>query len=847
MSHYTPSEEWAGNVTFSIAQDDKGVIYFANNNGVLEFDGRNWGLASTPGPTFTVVSNGDKVFAGGFKSFGKITLGPENVRIFQSLPQETVHADQILSGVALKDKIFFCNHQTIFQYSIETEKIEKTIPVTDQQTEWNGLFLIANEVYARSSSAFYKIEDSKVVLSTLPIPIGESVQLAASLRDKTAIITTGSRLYVKQQNDFKEIVLKDYLNIQQHVPTSVAWMNESTIAIGTLRNGVYFIDATTGATLETTNFYTGLPDNEIYAMLADGHQGLWVAHAFGFTRIAPFLPFRSFSHYAGLAGNLLCVKNFQGVTYVGTTLGLYALMPREVEQIITQNVDEKGAQISKPGGAGLFSFLRKKRANQISSQGSSDQKAKTKVVKLNSFGFKKVEGIESKVIQMIESNGQLLAAGTFGIASIKDAKAKLLWNSPIRNLFMSPSLGQLLVSTVDDEIKTFSLGQVLNETHLLDTLTAYVNYIFEDKLQNIWLCGRTVITKVETVDGAISSVEEIPFVNPTIEESVGLAYGNEVYVAADGNFNRFNVQKNAFEKYDSFPGPKKYFASAGYFWFHDGHRWRTVDPRMQAALKLEWLSLFQNLRYIAPADKSDELWIITANNELYKFSPKTATTGNVSYPLFLKEVRGRQNKFPPARTVRISQLENTVQFEFVQPDYLGMHAIEYRYLIKGLSKNWTSWSSDNNIVNFSFLPAGNYKLEIQTRDLMGKVSKVEQIELEVEPPYWKRWWFYLLEMVFFGTLVFLSIRLSDGNPKYRLVSQVLSLLTVIMLIQLVQTIVASFITLKATPVLDFFMQVAIALMVLPLENLLRKFIVREGVKSAPYNLVEEIPKPVSEG
>jgi hypothetical protein len=249
---------------------------------------------------------------------------------------------------------------------------------------------------------------------------------------------------------------------------------------------------------------------------------------------------------------------------------------------------------------------------------------------------------------------------------------------------------------------------------------------------------------------------------------------------------------------------------------------------MQSALKLEWLNLFQNLRYISPSDKSDELWIITADNELYRFSPKSTLSSQISYPLFLQEVRGNQNKMAPSRTVRISQLESTVQFEFVQPDYLGIHAIEYRYLIKGLSKDWTSWSSDNNIINFSYLPTGSYKLSIQTRDLMGKISKVEQIDLVVDPPYWKRWWFYLLEMVFFATLVFLSIRLSDGNQKFRLVSQVLSLLTVIMLIQLIQTIVGSYFSFKATPVLDFFVQVAIAMMVLPLENLLRKFIVRDG-------------------
>src|SRR6185369_77170 len=142
--------------------------------------------------------------------------------------------------------------------------------------------------------------------------------------------------------------------------------------------------------------------------------------------------------------------------------------------------------------------------------------------------------------------------------------------------------------------------------------------------------------KVETVDKAITSIEQVPFVNPTIDESVGIAYGSEVYVATGGSFHRYDIKDNNFKKYDSLPGPKKYFASAGYFWFHDGHRWRTVDPRMQSALKLEWLSLFQNLRYIAPSDKSDELWIITATNELYKFSPKTSAPGKVNYPLFLK-------------------------------------------------------------------------------------------------------------------------------------------------------------------------------------------------------------------
>lgn len=823
LSHYTPNEEWAGSVTFSMAQDHKGVIYFANNNGVLEFDGRNWGITPTPGPIFTIVSNGNQVFAGGYKGFGKIVLGTDNLRTYQSITEGVANSDQIISSVSLKDKIYFCNHQNIFIYSVTSGKIESTIPIINRQDEWNNLFEIADVIYAKSSNGFFKIESGKVVASDLPLLQGETVEFSSDYENKSAFLTSGTKLFIKEGSAIKEIIVSDQSTIRQFAVTGIEWVNESLLAIGTLRNGVYFIDVKTGSTRENTNFFTGLPDNEVYALLGDGIQGLWIAHAYGFTRVAPSLPFHSFSHYPGLNGNLLCAKTFQGITYVGTTLGLYALTTTETERTITSTMDTDGKQVTKSKTGGLFSFLRKKRLNQE----AGDQKeiiGKKSSVKAKGYAYRKVDGLDSKVTQLIEYNGQLLASGNFGIASITGFNSKVLWSSPVHFIFISPSLDQLLISTLDDEVRSFTFGGSLKETHLLDTLNEYVSYIFEDKLQNIWLCSRTNITKVETVDGKISSVEEIPFVNPTFEESVGLAYGSEVYVAAAGSFNRFNISKNAFEKYDSFPGPKRYFASAGYFWFHDGHRWRTVDQRMQSSLKLEWLSLFPNLRYISPANKGEALWIITADNELYQFAPKTSDVSKEGYPLFLKEVRGQRNKIAPSRSVRISQLESTVAFEFIQPDYLGMRAVEYRYWVRGLSKDWTAWSADNNIVNFSYLPTGSYKLEVQTRDLMGKVSQIEQINLVVEPPYWQRWWFYLLEMVFFGTLVFLSIRLSGGNPKYQLVSQVLSLLTVIMLIQLVQTIVASYITLKATPVLDFFLQVGIALLVLPLENMLTKFI-----------------------
>ncbi|HTH58411.1 MAG TPA: triple tyrosine motif-containing protein [Cyclobacteriaceae bacterium] len=823
LSHYAPEDERFDNFTFAIAQDDHGVFHFANKLGIIEFDGRNWGLIPTSGPIFTVTLSGHEIFAGGFSGFGKVSIGPDHVKTFQSLSQDQKEAGQIFSSLSLNGKVYFANAKSIFILSPASGKVESVIHAKPNE-ELIGLLDITGKPFVKSNKGIYLVDGDKLSSPHFPWSDDLSIEMSANssfgAEALTLLSVTGGRVFLASISGLKEINA-DREFLARNTPVALAWVNERLVAIGTLRGGVIFIDPQTGATQEITSFYTGLPDNEIYSMFTDRNEGLWVAHSYGFSRIAPSVPFRSFSYYRGIQGNMLCVKTFKGQTYVGTTLGLFRLSKTEETQEVANDRTLISEDNTSKKRKGLFSFLKRNKMVEVKSTGPK------KALKGVAYVFKKIEGIEGKVTQLVETDGELLAAGNFGVASINEFKSTPLVQAATRFIFKSTTLNQLFVSTLDDNIRTLSPGaKGWKETHLLDTLTDYISFIFEDKLENIWLCGQTNAIKIETVDKVVTSIEQVPFLNPTIDESVGMAYGSEVYVATGGSFHRYDIKDNVFKKYDSLPGPKKYFASAGYFWFHDGHRWRTVDPRMQSALKLKWLGMFSNLRYIAPAENSQSLWLITSNNELFRFSSKDADESIKDYPLFLREVRGQQNRFKPARSIVISQLESTVSFDFIQPDYLGMRAVEYRYQVKSKNSEWTPWATSNNIVNFSYLPSGLYKLEVQTRDMMGKESAIEEISLEVEPPYWRRAWFYLLEVIFFGSMVFLSIRLGGSNSKYRLISRILSMLTIIMIIQLVQSAVNTQVTFKTTPVLDFFVQVGLALLVLPVERYLRKLMVR---------------------
>jgi hypothetical protein len=794
LSHYTPPDDRIDFRSVAIAQDEQGELYFATKSGVLEFDGKNWKIISVPSAVYGLSTQGLNVFAVSLASIG--VLGPkhETPRHYQSIVDDT----GFFSTVTLAENAYFCNESQLVAYSISNKTTAWIIKSDSTQGVFRGVYEVNGNIYVRTANrGLLKVEAQKLVASD--ITPGNLIFSTPTLdRSKFLLGMDDHRVFVQDKNKLSEVVLKDQNFLTKNKLVSGVWVSDSLIALGTMRGGVLFANPKTGATEQIIDYFSGLPDNEVNALMTDRSHGVWVAHEYGFTRIAPNIPFRSFDHFPGLSGNLLCAQSYQGKVYVGTTLGLYQLVENGLgeEEISSMAKLMKGKKSSRQK---MFSLPAVKQYTTLVQE---------------KFHYRKVDGIEGKVTQLAEIKGKLVASGMSGVYEVDGLKSKAILQEPVRSVFFSPLLQQLFIGTYAERIKTLEPNnEGWQETNMIDSLRDYISHIFEDRQENIWLCGRTRIYKVETVEGDVTDIVSFPIHNPSRDETVGLAYGNELYIAASGQFSRYD-RKSSFVKFDSLPGPRKYFASAGYFWFHDGAKWRTVDRRMQT-LKLDWLGLFSNLRYLAPDTQRDGLWVITAENELYKLSKTPKELTAAQYPLFLREVRGQEIKM--SQRIEVEQTNGTVVFEFIQPDFVGLNTTQYRYQVKGLDTQWSTWSSSNNSIPFPYLPPGKYQLAVQSRDLLGNESKIEQISFDVLPPYWQRWWFYAIEFTVFSFLVILSLRLARANSRYRYLSQILSLLTVVMLIQFLQTVLASLIGSKTSPVIDFIIQVFIALVVFPIE------------------------------
>jgi hypothetical protein len=323
------------------------------------------------------------------------------------------------------------------------------------------------------------------------------------------------------------------------------------------------------------------------------------------------------------------------------------------------------------------------------------------------------------------------------------------------------------------------------------------------------------------VSGSKQSIPScVEVANPNFDELVGVHLKKDIVIVNTQGFFKLDRQQGVFVSLDSLPKPLHYYAGDGGIFYNDSHTWATLGLAGQQNLKL--MNLLHEIRFVSQERNTENLWVITNENELYKFFGDKFTPYEGGFPLRLTSLHGSLS-LNKKDVFEIDQQKSELNIEFVQPDFLAAQAIEYRHQLRGLDKNWSEWSSQNNSVDFAYLPAGDYTFSVQSRDIFGNVKEFEAIPFEVLPPYWKRPWFYGLEFFVFAALVMLSFRLST---RFRIISRLLSLLTIIMLIQFIQTVIGEIFSTKTSPVFDFFVQVVVAFMILPVEGYLRNLMLR---------------------
>lgn len=98
--------------------------------------------------------------------------------------------------------------------------------------------------------------------------------------------------------------------------------------------------------------------------------------------------------------------------------------------------------------------------------------------------------------------------------------------------------------------------------------------------------------------------------------------------------------------------------------------------------------------------------------------------------------------------------ENYFSFEFASLDYANSNKNKYKFRLEGLDKKWSFTDADNRKVYYTNLAPGDYSFKVQGTNNDGIWSNEEaQIDITILAPFWMRWWFISLLILFIGALI----------------------------------------------------------------------------------------------
>lgn len=843
ITHYNPGEHNFDNTNYAVLQDERGIMHFANRQGVLQYDGNSWWLTPTPYSIFCLAESKDKLYVGGREGFGEISRSGMGELIFKSI--DSLHRN-ITEVVVIDGSVYYMDDHHLYRFhEISPDNIQTVYTAEDELLD---LVKIDGYIYLTSSENGLKLVSNNKLIEVDDYIHESAYFIRKSNSGRLLHFTDSSDIYVTINDSITKLDFSDKKYLAEHEVTGITWVTDSLIAISSLSGGVIFVNATSGHTEQIVDFQSGLADNQVNTIYTAKTGEVWAVHSSSLSVISPGLPLRSYNHYPGLSGTLIMAFSYRGQLVVGTSVGVFRLTEkRQVRETVVYDririMEAKEEVVKHKPFRGLFK--NKKRKNEAT-QKKKETGTKYKYVYRKriveeelsvNYEYERVRGINAKTVNLISYRDQLLAGTVHGVYQIIEDSAYLIDQVPVLNMFGVPNANLLFVSTVDEEVKvlTYERGK-WRQTNMLEGLNDYIVQVTIDPDNNIWLCGADSLYRLEIEGLYLNDVEVFSIDNPHFERIYSVNFeGQILFINSSGyyTYKDRKIQRND-EIAREIGLPKKYIlAQDGELLVNTGFSWYGADKNLKNSLN--FLSLFKDPHYVAKGSAND-FWVITATNDLFKIKSDEVSSITINESIYLKEIRNENGKIPLGSELVVNQENSSLTFEFASPDYSGIYQKQYQYRLAntaGTQSQWSSWAATNNVISYQFLPTGSYVLEARFRNALGEIINAEPYTFKVIPPYWKRPWFYVGELLFFGSLLMFTFYLNRGKGKYSFMSRLLGFLTLILIVEFFQTVAEYNFETNESPVINFFLQAFIALLILPVESLFRKWLTREKKAEIP--------------
>ncbi len=745
--NYLPKEYNASGQTWAITQDKRGIMYFGNEMGLLEFDGITWRLYQVSNKSVIrslAYDDDGKLYAGASGDLGYFLPDSSGRLSFHSLmnflPKDKRDFSDVWHTFFSKGKIYFNAVGYLFIWNIQ----KKEFTIIPSQNGFHQVFLINGNLYLREFGRGLEVlkNDSVMLVNGGEKFADERVYVMLPLPGDKNTILMGTRTKGLFKYDGKNFMpfktevdqlLNDNLIYQ---PGTI--LSDGNILLGTINGGSVIIDAS-GKMIRRNDLESGISNKSIYFTFQDRSGAVWLATENGISKIDYLTRISYFDSRNNFSSATYQIIRHNGIIYTASNDGIYILDPNTSSLHVIKNANsqswcflEMGIDLLAGTLSGLF-----------------------KVGKDNLTPIRKTAGNEYAVVTLKRS----------------DLHSNRIYVGTRNGLWAMIQNG----NNWKEE------GQLVNTNDL-------VNSIIEDTGGSIWIgtgsIGVYKLTPKKDEQG------NIIFENPMIE------HFDKTSGLQNGRTNLFKLNGiNYFVTTDSiylFNETKKIFYSdtsdkliSVFYKVADKHSVITFQPDSLGRI---WIQSKDRLAMVTRKADGSYGFVFSPFNSIsdeqvvYVYAEKNGSTWFSKGPTIVKydfamEDFNNQNYSALVRKVVIGEdstiyfggdlthptipkirfQNNAVKFWYSATNFEAKNSLQFKTFLEGFDKTWSSWSKEVSKL-YTNLPARKYTFKIKALDLNGIESSIDSYSFEILPPWYMTWWAYLLYVLIIGSAIKAYVR-----------------------------------------------------------------------------------------
>lgn len=703
---FSPSQYNAGNQNWMVTQDNKNFMFFANNNGLLEYNGSEWSLYPSPNETIirSVKAVDDKIYTGCYMEFGYWLRETDNSLKYHSLSQKIKNRilddEQFWNILNYENWIIFQSLNQIFIYNTEKDTFKIITPK-------NGIIksFLANEtVYFQvQNEGLYEIDNGVSKL------ISKNTQL---IENKIVnVFSYDNGLLIQTQTEgaffFKENTLNKFKTeidplLNSSSIYSCEQLSNGDIAIGTISNGIYVINIE-GKLKFHINQKKGLTNNTILSLFEDKEHNLWLGLDNGINCLNLNSFIKTFSDQTGILGTVYCSEIFDNKLYIGTNQGLFYKNLNQTEdfQFILGTKGQVWSLFKHQNtlfcghDAGTF-IINNNQAKKIYNQSGTWK------------------------FHVLPQNENVLLQGNYtGISILEKKNDSWIFQDKIKGFDYSTRFFEItndLNIYVSHEYKGIFRIELNKDFSAVENLKTYSNPSKGKNSSLVKFRKDILYTNKNGVFKLDYTTKEF-----IIDSILTKSILNDEYVSGklvvDQSDNLWMFTKN----YIHYFTPNK------------------INNQLKEKLIPISTSItnsmpsYENITQIAPNE-----FLVGTVDGYYTLSLNDFKSEKYEIEI-TKVLINRRNETSKVidydKNGEFKSDENNIAFHFTVPEYNKYVRAEFQFKLEGFQDKWSEWNANTN-VNFKNLPPGNYNFRVRTKIANKLISKEAFYTFYIAKPWY---------------------------------------------------------------------------------------------------------------